>query len=254
MEFFPIFSWETRKKIVFLTFFLLLSASHPAASGDLPWVEHSVEKGDSISFIAGRYGISIRSIMRANELNSENSSLEAGQRILVPKGDTEVLAALAEVRARKRGETTLGLSIPLSNPSSFSGKGPEQSRDAARESMILPLAGKVSSPFGKRRGRIHDGIDIPAPKGTPITAARSGRVVFSGIQRGYGRTVIIDHGMGLLTRYSHCSASLTKKGEWVKRGQAISKVGRTGRATCSHLHFSVIQNGRAVDPKQHLPR
>ena len=93
---------------------------------------------------------------------------------------------------------------------------------------------------------------IPAPLGTPILAARTGKVIFSGNLHGYGRTVTLDHGDGVRTRYSHNSANLVKVGDLVQQGQPLAKVGRTGRATCTHVHFSVIIDGKTVNPEKYL--
>lgn len=117
-----------------------------------------------------------------------------------------------------------------------------------------PVEGYITSRFGYRQSpfgggkEFHDGLDIAAGTGTPITAAGGGRVVFVGLVAGYGRTVIIDHGYGYRTQYSHTSIVLVKKGQAVKRGEVIARVGSTGRSTGPHLHFTVLVNGKQVDP------
>jgi murein DD-endopeptidase MepM/ murein hydrolase activator NlpD len=118
--------------------------------------------------------------------------------------------------------------------------------------------GEVSSPFGWRRGRngkkyFHDGMDIRSPRGTPILAARDGTVIRTAHRGGYGKTVTVDHGDGVLTSYSHCQEILVRKGDTVRQGQKIATVGRTGRATGYHLHFRVIVNGKVKDPADFLP-
>jgi murein DD-endopeptidase MepM/ murein hydrolase activator NlpD len=99
-----------------------------------------------------------------------------------------------------------------------------------------------------RRQSSHDGIDLSAPKGTPILASRSGKVSFAGEAGGYGLLVIVDHGQGVETRYAHASSLLVKVGQEVKAGQPIAKVGNTGRSTAPHLHFEIRRGGRTVDP------
>lgn len=120
--------------------------------------------------------------------------------------------------------------------------------------FIRPVEGRVTSGFGMRVHpifkvrKMHTGIDIAAPAGTPIRAADSGVVVEAGYIRGYGYTVIIDHGGGVATLYAHCSALLVGAGQEVQRGQTIARVGSTGYSTGPHLHFEVRINGEPVNP------
>lgn len=124
--------------------------------------------------------------------------------------------------------------------------------------LISPLSGPIISDFGMRkhpilrRVKMHTGIDITAPAGTPIHAAGAGKVVYSGWKKGYGYCIIIDHGGGLATLYAHCSRLLVGEGEVVPRGYVIAKVGTTGLSTGNHLHFEVRINGDPVDPKPYI--
>ena len=114
--------------------------------------------------------------------------------------------------------------------------------------------GWFSSNFGYRvdpftgMRTFHEGIDFPALRGTTITAAASGKVIFAGQHPEYGKMVDIDHGNGLVTRYAHASQLLVKEGDLVLRGQAIAKVGTTGRSTGPHLHYEVRLNGTPQNP------
>lgn len=110
----------------------------------------------------------------------------------------------------------------------------------------------ISSPFGFRWGRPHQGIDMAAPSGTPIVAAEGGKVVFSGWKQGYGSFVALDHGYGYVTHYAHCSKILVKVGDKVKKGQLIAKVGNTGRSTGPHLHFEVVAKGVHQNPSKFI--
>lgn len=115
-----------------------------------------------------------------------------------------------------------------------------------------PSRGSVSSGFGRRWGRMHNGIDIASSSGSPIYAAYEGNITFAGWQDGYGKIVIIEHGEGLETRYAHCSELLVKKGDIVKENNLIARVGSTGRSTGPHLHFEVRKNGTPVNPIEYL--
>lgn len=127
--------------------------------------------------------------------------------------------------------------------------------------MIWPVAGAAAgSGFGMRthpitgQRRLHAGIDVAAPAGTPITAAADGLVVSAGRRGGYGLLVILDHGGGLETRYAHASTVAVTRGALVRRGQVIALVGSTGLSTAPHLHFEVRVDGYARDPAGWLPR
>lgn len=113
----------------------------------------------------------------------------------------------------------------------------------------------VSSEFAERRGikrRKHLGLDLRAPRGTPVAASQAGRVVFSGTQRGFGRVVIVDHGRGVRTYYAHLSGFAVGDGEGVSRGQTLGFVGQSGNATGPHLHFELRRDGKPVDPRGYV--
>ena len=246
-------------------------------------ITHIVKQGESLWLISRFYGVSIKSIMDANGLN-ENSILQVGMRLAIPgiavskvasgnkvaavpqenyevyhiqSGDT--LWALSrrfrvsvETLARANGLTEksiLKVGQAIKIPSSV----PKQYVKVDNQGGFLwPVRGRISSRFGPRGRSFHNGIDIIAPSGTLIRAAQSGVVSFSGTMRGYGRVVIIDHPGGWQTVYAHNSVNLVARGQRVNQGDPIGKVGRTGNATTTHLHFEVRRNGRCMDPLQFL--
>lgn len=123
---------------------------------------------------------------------------------------------------------------------------------AATGIFMKPSRGMLSSPFGRRWGKMHEGIDLAGPTGSPIDAADSGKVSFVGIRSGYGLCIMINHGNGLQTLYGHTSRTFVKTGQSVKKGQRIASVGSTGHSTGPHLHFEVRKNGRPVNPMIYL--
>jgi len=118
--------------------------------------------------------------------------------------------------------------------------------------LIWPVQGPVTSPFGWRWGRMHEGIDIGVPYGTPIHAAASGTIIYCGWEEGYGNLTVIDHGNTLATAYGHQSSIAVSCGQQVTQGQVIGYVGSTGHSTGPHLHFEVRVNGAPVDPMGYL--
>jgi len=118
--------------------------------------------------------------------------------------------------------------------------------------FIWPVNGPVTSGYGMRWGRLHEGIDIAAPTGTSIWAAAAGTVIYAGWLGGYGNLVVVDHGNGLATAYAHASAILVPVGQSVAQGETVSLVGSTGHSSGPHLHFEVRVNGVAVDPLLYL--
>lgn len=129
----------------------------------------------------------------------------------------------------------------------------ERPKTAPTGTYAMPIVGRaVTSEFGPRWGRNHDGLDFGAPTGTPIYASDGGTVTRASTYSGYGLVVEIDHENGRMTRYAHCSKLLVSAGDKVYQGQEIALVGNTGRSFGSHLHFEVHLNGTPVNPRPHL--
>ena len=130
------------------------------------------------------------------------------------------------------------------------GGGPTSTPSSA--GLIWPVNGPVTSPFGWRWGRMHQGIDIGVGTGTPIKAAASGTVIYCGWESGYGNLVVLDNGGNLATAYAHQSSIAVACGQQVAQGDVIGYVGCTGHCTGPHLHFEVRINGEPVDPLGYL--
>ncbi|WP_455540091.1 M23 family metallopeptidase [Terrisporobacter sp.] len=125
-------------------------------------------------------------------------------------------------------------------------------------SWPVPGYTRIASPFGYRTHpvlgvkKLHTGIDIPAPEGTPAVAVADGTVIFAGPKGSYGNAIMIEHDNGLVTLYAHNSKLLVKVGDRVKKGQVVTKIGSTGRVTGPHLHFEVRVNGTPENPINYL--
>jgi len=171
---------------------------------------HVVRPGESLWSVAVRYGVAVEDLAARNAITAPDRLL-AGQRLIVP------------------GPVARG-------------------RVALQTRLEWPLLGPVTSGFGWREGRRHEGVDLAADYGAPVRAAAAGRVIFAGPRGTYGLAVIVDHGGGVATLYAHNSRLLVREGDAVRAGEPLALVGSTGRATGPHLHFEVRYYGVPVDP------
>ncbi len=211
-------------------------AAHASAPSARPAV-HVVRSGETLWEIAGRYGTRVEELMALNDLG-HSDWIKPGQRIVVSSSALPRHRQI-EVRARTRP----GQAGPVMADVSVLRSG---------GAFIWPARGTLTSRYGWRYRRQHEGIDLAAPRGTPIYAARDGVVEYSGWKGGYGRVVFIGHGGGVTTVYGHASKLLVQPGQRVKKGQLIALVGCTGYCTGPHLHFEVRVNGRSVNPLRYL--
>ncbi len=198
--------------------------------GVSPLRSHIVVQGDSLWELAARYGITMEELLGANPAVDNPGHLQIGQELVVPHGSTAAVVAAAGTRPASDPDLSLG------------------------GLFIWPVVAPVSSPFGPRWGRNHNGVDLAANQGEPIKAARDGQVLLAGVVTGYGQTVVLKHPDGTRTLYAHASKLLVKAGQNVKQGQVIAEVGSTGNSTGPHLHFEVIVSDRPRDPLVYLPK
>src|SRR3990172_3635166 len=199
-------------------------------------VYHRIEPGQTIWRISRAYGVEIDSIAKVNQLD-ESLAIRADSYLFIPDAERWINIP------------------PYSVPDPDAGSSQHTLPDASAEIRFFwPLQGKVSSSFGRRNGRPHEGIDITAPLGTDIKAAADGVVARSGWGPGdYGKTVVITHKDGFETWYGHNSHNLVSEGARVTAGQVIGRVGRTGNATGNHVHFEIRKNGVPVNPLFFFP-
>jgi hypothetical protein len=208
-----------------------------------------VRLGDTLFKIAQRYGTSMQDILRLNP-GLDTAKLVAGTEI-------QLVQAAPPPRPRAvlglRPSTSGGLSWP--DAPQYGPNGNHQFDNRHASTWIWPTTGVFTSGYGWRWGRMHRGIDMANNVGTPIVAARTGRVVFSGWHDGgYGYLVTLEHADGSRSLYAHNSRLMVSNGQEVRQGTVIALMGSTGRSTGPHLHFEIHPSGAgAVDPLTVLP-
>ena len=205
-------------------------------------VYHTVQKGQTLHFIARAYNVNLDRLKRINGVY-DPSRLQIGTRLWIP-GARQVLNIDSNInkqalaKNKKKRKRALNKSIK-----------------AIKGFLIWPVKGQLTSRFGNRSGRHHDGIDIGARRGTSIVAAAEGKVMFAGWgPTGYGLMIIIKHKNDLTTVYAHNSHIHVHKNQMVKKGQKIASVGSTGRSTGPHLHFEVRNDSLPMNPLNYLPK
>jgi len=200
-----------------------------------PGVYHTVRRGENLYRIGKAYGVAHRELARVNGIEDADR-LEVGQRIFVPR----------EQRA---------LPVHLITPERADSDLPEARDFPGGEGIFIwPLSnGTLTSNFGPRGQSFHDGIDIGAPSGTPVRAARDGDVLYSDTLRGYGNVVIIQHEGGYVTVYAHNEENNARVGDRVRQGQVVARVGNSGRTSGPNLHFEIRKDNVARNPIYFLP-
>lgn len=230
-------------------------------------VLYKVQSGDSLWQISQKTGLSIDTLLSMNQKKNVHI-LQPGQEIHIPnkngilykikKGET--LEGIAEKFSVDKGDildvNELSESAIEAGKDVFipNGRYKLQDRINLLGRFLLPVIGRISSGYGRRRNPItrrkefHYGIDIANVTGTPVRAAESGRVIFRGTRGGYGKLIILKHSNGYSTRYGHLSRYAVKHGQRIRQGQVIGYVGRTGHVTGSHVHFEIRKYGRPLNP------
>jgi len=220
-------------------------------------VVYQVRPGDTLYSIARRHGLDYRDLARRNRIRPPYV-IYTGQRLYI-RGKAPRPGYLPLPRHRaKRARHSARAHAHRRHRRADARHARSSSRASARRGavrLVWPARGPVTSGFGRRHGRPHDGIDIGAPEGSPVRAAAAGEVVYSSHRlTGYGNLIIIRHTRDMFTAYAHNRVNLVRRGQHVKQGQIIARVGRTGRASGPHLHFEVRRGPTPVNPLYYLPR
>ncbi|MBU2700695.1 murein DD-endopeptidase MepM/ murein hydrolase activator NlpD [Sporomusaceae bacterium BoRhaA] len=228
---------------------------------------HHVAEGENLGTIAEKYHIDIVTIEAANHLTNE--TVQIGQELII-------LPEIGVLHQVKPGDTlwSLAKEYQVDLDRLRSANDIEQNRIEVGEKLFIPggrprsevaisrggdnrfqwpTIGEISSPFGYRDGRMHEGVDIANNAGTSVQAARDGKVTFAGWCSGYGYTIEIDHGQGVSSLYGHLSDYYVHVGQFVRQGQSVAVMGSTGNSTGPHLHFEVRHQGTPVNPLYLLP-
>lgn len=210
-----------------------------------------VQAGDTLYGISRNFGLTVSQLKEINGLESDIISIN--QELYIKKFADKKLQKKKIEEAKKKNTiakpkvTKTGTSKPkvfsspnIGNISDFPSEWKKQ--------FLLPVSGRISSPFGMRNGSLHKGVDITAPPGTEIKAAYSGTVSYTGFLRDYGNIILIEHGKEIVTVYAHNEINLVKKSDKVNMGDVIARLGSTGRSTGPHLHFEIRVANKPIDP------
>jgi len=166
------------------------------------------------------------------------------------RGDRQDIEA--EARDLERRSAALADKIRSAQGIPSAPSGNVATGTASSAGLVWPVNGAITSGYGPRWGRMHEGLDIAGGSGTPIGAAKAGTVILAGWSGGYGNLVVVDHGGGLSTAYAHLSSISVSVGQSVGQGSVVGGMGTTGNSTGVHLHFEVRVNGAAVNPLGYL--
>lgn len=189
------------------------------------WYQYKA--GDTLGSISRNFGVRKMDIKKANDIYDERD-IEVGMRIFIPNAQKPPSSNIEEVNI-------------------------EETQPRARITLVWPSPGTISSGYGLRQKRMHNGIDITKDKGKDIVAAAGGVVEFSGRKSGFGNLIIINHGNRIKTYYAHNAKLYVKKRSKIRQGQLIAKMGATGRVKGPHLHFEIRINGQSQNPLRYLP-
>jgi murein DD-endopeptidase MepM/ murein hydrolase activator NlpD len=225
-------------------------------------IYHEVKQGQTLWSIAQAYGIDVQTLARVNQI-SDATALYPGQKLYVP-GATQQREIVSRcpcgpdtVKPAPSVKTLSEIFRPVARPSTAKAAHPivaTKDMTLERVALIWPVQGEVSRGFEQDATRRHDGIDLVAPRGTAIHAAAAGEVIFSGWgPGGYGRIVILQHQLEMITIYAHNHDNLVSLGQYVRQGEMIATVGQSGRATGNHLHFEVRHKAVPISPHKFLP-
>ncbi|MBF0275905.1 MAG: M23 family metallopeptidase [Nitrospinae bacterium] len=212
---------------------------------------HTIKKDETLYSIAKTYRVSPIILKRKNHI-SDPTEIPLGYQLWIPGARKELRVDTSNTRKLQYASQRINKPYKRNYPQREHTTLP---RYTSNSKYLWPVeGGVVTSKFGFRRNKKHDGLDIGAPIGRRIYAVEKGKVIFSGYgPTGYGKLVLIKHDNRMVTVYAHCSLILARKGQMVQKGQVIAKVGNTGRSTGPHLHFEVRVDRKPRNPLKYIP-
>ncbi len=265
-----------KNKIQVTIFILLIVFISESLTSSCIGMLHQVKKGETLSEIARKYEVPMKSIAQTNSLKSMNH-LQIGDKLLIPVGskptssnensdgvwytvmDGDNLYSIAQshgIKDWKKLQRLNGISDPKRIKIGQKIYIPGETIDGFAKPLRIPLY--VTSRYGyrhhpvNRKYLMHRGIDFRAATGTRVYASKTGRVVYAAWERGYGRIVRIEHADNYSTCYAHLSRFRVSVGDIVKQGDVIGLSGNTGVSTGPHLHFEIRYKGKSENPARHL--
>ncbi|MGF1608152.1 MAG: peptidoglycan DD-metalloendopeptidase family protein [Kiloniellales bacterium] len=239
---------------------------------------HEVAAGDTVHAISRRYGVDMAELARLNRIEPPYNIL-LGQKLVIPgpqaapdaqggvqvaslgvpgsaavQASAEPLDGAEQTGARRSDDAALAVAVPVPRPAPID-TGPVPPPPPLHGGKFLwPVSGTILSDYGPKSGGLHnDGVNIAAPRGTPIRAAENGVVAYVGNElRGFGNLLLIKHSDGWVTAYAHADQILVRRGQTVQRGQVVATVGSSGHVSEPQLHFEVRKGVRTLDPARLL--
>lgn len=228
---------------------------------------HTVAAGETVSTVAHRYGLSVESLAQENLLSSPYV-VRVGQTLILPSAGKKTFAK--ELPSQKVPVTLTSNALPRQMVRASSSVAPNVATSVRGDvaappealisyqggNFIWPIRGKIVGAFGPSgTGLRNDGINIAAPAGTPVQASDAGVVAYAGNGiKGFGNLILLKHNSGWMTAYAHNAETLVQRGDTVRRGQRIARVGATGNVSRPQLHFEIRKGSQALDPQKYLRR
>lgn len=195
-------------------------------------IYHTIGRGETLWRIAKTYGVDLQTLAEINNID-DPTRIQTGQSLFIPGANS--IKPISSLDAKDSPPSTA------------------QTPALYKNDFIWPVQGKLASTFGVHNGLRYDGIDIVAPLGTPVKAAKDGEVVYEGCVKGYGNVLILSHANRFNTVYAYNHVNLVKAGNKVRKGDIIAKVGASGRSSDPRLHFQIRDNNQARNPLFFLP-